>query len=195
MTINKKFRYFSAVAIASIVLVACAARPELVAKSRAVPAGIDFSGNWQLVAVPGAKGRPEAPADPGIRIPKQESLRNPERRQRPRSSGSAINVFFETGEALKITQTESGLFISFDRAIVEEYAFGENRTVAVGPIEAQRVSGWQNETFVVETLDAEGSLLAEAWRLDDEGTELVRDVALARGDKQKWFLRQRFERD
>lgn len=195
MTINKKIGYLSAAAIAGIVLAGCAARPELLAKSSLVPTGIDFSGNWQIVAVPGATRRPEASAEPGIRIPKQGSLRNPGRRQQPRSSVSAINVFFETGEALKITQTGSALFISFDRAVVEEYSFGENRSVAVGPIEAQRVSGWENDTFVVETLDAEGSLLTEAWRLDDAGMELVRDVALARGDKQKWFLRQRFARD
>ncbi|NNF41313.1 MAG: hypothetical protein HKN64_08020 [Woeseiaceae bacterium] len=198
MTISKKTNCIVAATVAAVLLAACAARPELIARSSTVPAGIDFSGDWQLLVTPGAKSRPPAPVEQGIRIPREGSPRNPgerQQRQQPRSSGSAINLFFETGESLKVTQTASGLFISFDRAIVEEYAFGEKRIVTVGPIEAQRVSGWENDTFVVETLDAEGSLLAESWRLEDEGTKLTRDVVVTRGDTQKWFLRQRFVRD
>lgn len=98
------------------------------------------------------------------------------------------------GELLKISQTADGLFISFDRAIVEEYSFGENRIVSVGPIEAQRVSGWQARTFVVETLDREGSLLTESWHIDDTEDVLVRNISIFRGDQQQFFSRQRFDR-
>ena len=93
-----------------------------------------------------------------------------------------------------MSQTEHGLFISFDRSIVEEYTFGENRTVAIGPVEAQRVSGWEGQSFVVETLDENGYLLTESWALADNGSMLVRDVSLSRRDDQEFSSSQRFTR-
>ncbi|MDH3490931.1 MAG: hypothetical protein OEM20_02880 [Gammaproteobacteria bacterium] len=103
-------------------------------------------------------------------------------------------MFLETGASLKISQTPDGLFISFDRAIVEEYTFGENRIVSVGPIEAQRVSGWNGMVFVVETLDEQGTLLTESWHLEPGGTVLVRDILVSRGNNEQFSSRQRFDR-
>lgn len=100
----------------------------------------------------------------------------------------------ENGESLKITQTASGLFISFDRAIVEEYRFGEDRVIAVGPIEAQRVSGWQGDRFVIETLDEAGALLAESWQLSSDGEVLLRNISLTRRDETVFSAEQRFDR-
>ena len=74
--------------------------------------------------------------------------------------------FWKFGESLRISQTDFGLFISYDRSVVEEYRFGENRLVSIGPIQAQRVSGWDGPVFVVETLDSDGSILFESWRLE-----------------------------
>jgi len=132
----------------------------------------------------------------GIRIPpintQRQTAQRPSRGASRRSSGSAVQVFLETGELLKISQTADGLFISFDRAIVEEYSFGENRIVSVGPIEAQRVSGWQDRTFVIETLDKEGGLLTESWHIDAD--VLVRDISVFRGDKRQFASQQRFNR-
>jgi hypothetical protein len=106
-----------------------------------------------------------------------------------------VQLFLESGTALKITQTGAGLFISFDSSIVEEYTFGENRVVKIGPIEARRVSGWEERAFVVETLDDQGNIMAESWRLEDDGNTLIRDITVARGGKQLSFYRQRFDRD
>ena len=103
-------------------------------------------------------------------------------------------MFLETGASLKISQTPDGLFISFDRAIVEEYRFGENRIVSVGPIEAQRVSGWEEMVFVVETLDDQGTLLTESWHLESDGAVLVRNILVSRGDDERSSSRQRFDR-
>jgi hypothetical protein len=104
-------------------------------------------------------------------------------------------VFLEHGKSLKVTQTEFGLFFSFDRAIVEEYNFGEKRIVNVGPIEAQRVSGWDGDRFVAETMDEDGYVLTESWRLDADGTRLVRDISIAREDKTVHETQQVFERE
>ena len=103
-------------------------------------------------------------------------------------------MFLETGSSLKISQTPDGLFISFDRAVVEEYTFGENRTVSVGPIEAQRVSGWNGMVFVVETLDGQGTLLTESWHLEPGGAVLVREISVTGDDKDQFSSRQRFDR-
>ena len=173
---------------------ACVSRPGLLPKSSTVPVDVDLSGLWQLRMEPGAKAIPRTGDDGRIRIPPLNSPRQAAKRPSRRSSGSAVGVFLETGELLKISQTADGLFISFDRAIVEEYSFGENRTVSVGPIEAQRVSGWQDQAFVVETLDKEGGLLTESWHINAADGVLVRDIAIFRGDKQQFSTRQRFDR-
>ena len=119
---------------------------------------------------------------------------NTERSSR-RASGPSVQLFVEHGGRLKITQTTHGLFISFDRSVVEEFTFGESRAIAIGPVEAQRVSGWEGETFVVETLDEQGYVLTEVWRLDENGGVLVRDISIAKRDKQTSFSRQRFVRN
>ena len=115
-------------------------------------------------------------------------------RSSQRSSGMAAQVFLQFGQSLKITQTDHGLFISYDRAVVREFTFGENRLVTVGPIEARRVSGWEDNTFVVETLDTDGTTLFEHWHLDSAGDVLVRDIRMQKGDKEKFSLKQLFDR-
>ncbi len=132
-----------------------------------------------------------------IRIPPSTSRRN-KGGQTPLGSGgsgrAAVSVFLESGESLKITQTASGLFISFDRAVVEEYRFGENRLVSVGPIEAQRVSGWEGSRFVNETLDKGGAILAESWELASGGSVLIRTISLRQGEDRIFSSEQRFDR-
>ena len=130
--------------------------------------------------------------DTGIRsIPTgRQSRGRPERR----SSGMSAQVFLEYGELLKITQTPHGLFISYDRSVVREFTFGENRLVTVGPIEARRVSGWDGNTFVVETLDKNGTTLYEDWHLDGAGEVLVRDIRLSKGEHELFSLTQFFDR-
>jgi len=124
-------------------------------------------------------------------IPASRSQRS--RRQKS-ASGISVQVFLEYGELLKISQTNYGMFIGYDRSIVEEFTFGENRIVSVGPIEARRVSGWEGNSFVVETLDKSGTTLFEAWHLDEDDTVLVRDIRMSRGDEDNFNLRQVFDR-
>lgn len=95
---------------------------------------------------------------------------------------------------MKVTQTEHGFFVSLDRSIVEEFIFGENRVVTVGPIEAQRVSGWEGASYIVETLDEQGAVLRDEWRLDETGDVLLRDVTIVERDKLKLSLHQAFDR-
>ena len=99
----------------------------------------------------------------------------------------------ESGESLKITQTFYGIFISYDRSVVEEYTFGENRLVTIGPIEAKRVSGWEDGAFVVETLDESKATLFETWRLQPQGV-LVRDIRISRGEQDLLVQQQVFDR-
>ncbi len=193
MKIGKTFKTTLGLFCAVLLLAGCGSAPALEAISADVPGATDLSGRWQLVMDPGAV--PPPPAEQTIRIPPRNASRDPGRQPRQRSSTDAVRVFLESGEALKITQTRTALFISFDRAVVEEYTFGENRTISVGPIEAQRVSGWRDGVFVVETLDEDGARLTESWRLADGGRRLVRDVKIVQGDKQKLSMQEQFQRD
>ena len=190
---NMTRRFAAGCLICLLILGGCASKPVLTALSAPAPPTIDLSGLWTLRSDSDAALRRKGSGEQLIMIPPETRSRG-EVRRRPsrRSSEPAVRVFLETGEALKITQTAHGLFISYDRAIVEEYTFGENRMVSVGPIEAQRVSGWENEVFVVRTLDEGGAILTESWRL--EGDMLVRDIAIRRGDSEHLFARQRFDR-
>lgn len=156
------------IALVTVVLLGgCASREELTAKGAAIPAGVDLSGQWQL----------RASDRPGRRS----------------ADGSLVHVFLEMGEALKITQTDFGLFISFDRAIVEEYRFGEKRRISVGEIEADRVSGWEDNAYIIETLDMDGVKLIETYRLVDART-LSRSIVVVDDDERHVDVTQSFDR-
>lgn len=161
--------------ISILVLILCLAgcsTEVLVAKSSAVPDGVDFSGQWRL------------------RVADEEPIR---RQSRPKKGGS-VHVFLEKGSNLKITQTEFGIFVSFDRAIVEEYRFGEYRSVNVGPIVASRVSGWEGDAYVIETLDKDGEKLIEKYRLEDNNSRLVRQIGIWFKDTRTTQIEQIFDR-
>ncbi len=153
-------------------LAGCSSQEVLVAKSAAVPDGVDFSGQWRL------------------RVADEEPIR---RQSRPKKGGT-VHVFLEKGSNLKITQTEFGIFVSFDRAIVEEYRFGEYRSVNVGPIVASRVSGWEGDTYVIETLDKDGEKLIEKYRLEDNNSRLVRQIGIWFKDTRTTQIEQIFDR-
>ena len=169
---------------------ACGSRPPLEPRAAGNPQQVDLSGQWVL-----RSGDELAVShEQTIRIPAASTRRQIEGgRTRPerRSSRTSVHLFLESGTALKVTQTDYGLFFSFDRAVVEEYNFGENRIISIGPIRAQRVSGWEGTTFVVETLDEDGHLLTERWQL--EGTTLTRDISIARGEEVSFGKRQVFD--
>jgi hypothetical protein len=177
-------------------LVACGTSVTLQPRSAAVLAGVDLSGQWllrrsgdeslQQIAKAGADA---AGGQPIIR-----SRRDVEARKPRNARGGLVHVFLETGEALKITQTPDGLFISFDRAIVEEYRFGEMREVNVGPVIAQRASGWEGASYVIQTLDNDGVILTEEYRLEDSGTVLIRDILVSKGESIQLDVRQVFDR-
>ena len=180
--------------LVALLLTSCAGREPLPAKSRAVPVGVDLSGRWQLRDKSRETNRAisdieREAADTGQDlIPK--SSRSTSRRKK---DDTQVHVFLESGELLKITQTEHGLFVSFDRAIVEEYRFGEQRMINVGPVVADRVSGWENGAYVIETRGKEGAMLIETYRLD--GADLLtRTVRIVYEDTSRLDVRQVFDR-
>ena len=180
--------------LATIIVAGCAANPQLAPRPAGNPLQVDLSGRWVLRNgdEPGASG-PQT-----IRIPPPGGIDRPmyerPRVRKSRSDGSALRVFLQSGDRLKVTQTDYGLFFSFDRAIVEEYNFGENRKVSVGPIEAQRVSGWEGRAFVAETMDEDGNVLTELWRLEEDGSLLVRDISIGNEAAVEFSVQQVFVR-
>ncbi len=178
--------------LALLLLAACSSSPPvLISKSAAVPVGVDLSGFWHLIE--GGPSRRMENAD-GIGEERID-LKNTQRSRRKRSSGGAsAHVFLQYGLNLKITQTAFGIFISYDRSVVEEFTFGENRMVEIGPIEAARVSGWEGDSFVVETLDDSGTSLSVTWSLEQNGSELVRDIRISKGERETLGQQQRFDR-
>jgi len=185
-------RFLTLSALPAVLLLSgCATAPVLVSKNAAVPAGVDLSGFWLVRDDPEARRLSAAGSGGEPLIPLTRKQRA---RREDRAGGPSVQVFLEFGESLKITQTYFGLFISYDRSVVEEYTYGENRIMAIGPIEAARVSGWEKRAFVVETLDKTGTTLFESWHLEEEGSVLIRDIRISKGEKVSFVHRQVFDR-
>lgn len=153
---------------------------------------VDFSGNWTLLSDSAAERKIIDAAISG-------AVRGNNSRRRSGSgnggNGGLVQVFLETGSELKITQTDEGMFLSFDRSVVEEYRFGENRMISVGAIDAQRVSGWVDDRYVVRSLDKNGMQLTETIWLAGSGNILYREF-LFRDDKNREVTAgQTYQRD
>lgn len=181
----------AATILACLILYGCSSQPTLLPRSATAPTGVDFSGQWLLRVDANTSPRSLPGRTPGVESPIQETKR---RRRSSSRRSSSVQLFLETGESLKVTQTSHGFFVSVDRSIVEEFTFGENRVVSIGPIDAQRVSGWQGAAYIVETLDDSGAILKEAWSLDEGGDVLLRDISIVERGKETLSLQQQFDR-
>ena len=164
-----------------------------------VPAGVDFSGDWRIRSDFREDQRRLAQAISRTDgIDDREIFRQSNNSSRSRSSGRAkgglVYVFLETGELLRITQTEYALFISFDRSVVEEFRFGEYRMVTVGQVQAQRSSGWEGEALVVDTLDRNGMKLTDRFELANSGDILRRTITLRSDEGETESLVQEYGR-
>ena len=154
--------------LAGLLLMAGCSKVVLISKPAAVPTGVDLSGQWLLRETSGTT--------------------------QPAARETLVYAFYETGKSVKVTQTETGLFVSFDRSVVEEYRFGENRKVRVGEIRADRVSGWEGSAYVIETLDKDRARLIDSYRLDNQGAQLTRTISLVTGNTRQLSLTQVFDR-
>lgn len=167
----------------SLVLVACAGSgpPRLEPVGDVIPVGVNLEGRWQLRGTPGDAER---------RIRRSEYQSSGKRG----ADSPPVYVFLRTGSRLKISQTPYALFISFDRSVVEEYRFREHRRVNVGPIVADRASGWVDGRYVIRTLDSEGALLEEGYALESGGDGLVRSISITFRNAEVLSLQQVFDR-
>jgi len=184
-----------------LLLGACSAAEVLEPSDGTVPAGTDFSGNWVMREVSPDERRRLSEAinkTDGIGdsefFRRQRSSENRSRRGGGSFKGGMVYVFLETGTNLKVTQTPHGLFISFDRSVVEEFRFGENRLINIGEIEAQRVTGWEESQLVVETLGENGMKLTERFLLADNGNTLQRRITFRSKKLEEESIVQEFDR-
>ncbi len=188
---------------AFLILVACSTPEILAPRASTVPSGLDLSGNWKIQV---ESARTQQRIREAIR--KTDGLddnavfgrRSSQNRNSSRGSsdgrvrGGLVHVFLELGEQLKVSQTDYGLFISFDRSVVEEFRFGENRVVSVGQVEAQRVTGWEGQTLVIETLDRNHMKLTERFRLTNNDQVLERTIILRSKAQEEETVVQLFDR-
>jgi hypothetical protein len=176
-----------------VFLAGCGSNPQLEPRRGGNPSQIDLSGNWVLRGPIARRGDEEQT----IVMPRgthSNVTKSQRRASKQRANGTSLMVFLESGKSLKLTQTVYGLFISFDRAIVAEYNFGENIMVSVGPIEVQRVSGWDGPVFMAESMDEKGNVLTESWQLDEGGAVLRRTIVITEGEEQVYSAEQVFDR-
>ena len=188
-------RYPAALAVL-LCLVACAGTREmkLAPIPQAIPPDVSLEGRWEL-SDDGDAARKVREAEQRVAGSVSDALAPSRQEESGRSRDkTSVHVFLETGRQLKVTQTKDGLFVSFDRSVVEEYRFREHRLISVGPIEAERVSGWQQDRYVIQTLDDQGALLTETYGLVEGGERLERTIRIVYRDKELLNIRQRFDR-
>jgi len=195
-----KRAYLLVILAVSQFLAGCAGTPEprLMPIGEAIPAGVGLAGRWQLQGTGDKAARQIRNAEHGaagglddvIAPARRERGGNPGRGKK----GTSVHVFLETGSRLKITQNDYALFISFDRSVVEEYGFREHRMISVGPIEAERISGWRDGHYEIQTLGEEGALLTESYALEQDGQVLVRAITIEYKEEQTLSVRQSFDR-
>jgi hypothetical protein len=194
----RKFAFLPGAMLAVLFIASCGAKPQLLPRNGINTNDIDLSGKWVLRRESGTPIARAGAEEQTIVVPRTTSRMSRTslgQSRRSRSDGSAVHVFLESGTSLKITQTLHGIFISFDRAIVEEFTFGESRTVSVGPIEAHRVSGWEADEFIAETMDEKGAVLAERWSLAESGDTLVRTITVVEKEELVFSTTQVFDRE
>lgn len=175
----------------SLALAACVstAPPRLTPIGGPIPDAVSLAGRWQLQqSATDVAQRPDA----GLQDVMTPARRD---RSRPVAEGPSVSVFLRSGNRLKISQTPYGLFISFDRSVVEEYRFHEHRRVNVGPIEADRVSGWVDDRYVIRTLDSDGALLEESYALQAGDEVLLRNLSIVHNNREILALRQLYDRE
>ena len=184
-----------------LLLGACSSPEVLEPIDGTVPAGTDLSGNWVMREVPPAERQRISEAinktdgiDDSEYFRRRRSAQNRSRGGSGSFKGGMVYVFLETGTNLKVTQTPHGLFISFDRSVVEEFRFGENRSINVGEVVAQRVTGWQGSQLVVETLGENGMKLTERFMLTDNGNTLQRRITFRSKKLEEETIVQEFDR-
>tara|TARA_Y100000389_G_scaffold201599_1_gene244720 strand:- start:6788 stop:7366 length:579 start_codon:yes stop_codon:yes gene_type:complete len=174
-------------ALVLLILIGCASKDIILeTKETSAPIGVDFSGLWQIKHESNS-------ISPFFNNRSLGNLENNLSRRQNSHLNSLIKLFFESGKSLKISQTEFSLFISYDRSVVEEYTFGEDRLVSIGPIKARRASGWQDSAFVVDTIDESGTILSESWRLNLNDMTLVREIKITIGETETYKNRQSYE--
>ncbi len=194
----KRLGSISALLLSAILLGGCGGPKELLVPVRGpVPEDVNLSGEWRMQDDAEAMERSLSEA---IRrtdgVDERELMRSIMGRgnssRRNRDVGGLVHVFLENAERLRITQTDAGLFIAFDRSVVEEYRFGEARMVSKGGAVAQRISGWDGTAYVIETLDDEGMKLTERYNVDADA--LSREIVLRSKALEEVRLTQSFRR-
>jgi len=187
-----------------LVFYGCASPEVLIPKSGIAPTGVDLSGQWKIYPRSMLKQHHiDEAIDRTDGVDNKRIMRELLKQQRDDqrgilrsagSSGGLVHVFLKTGKSLKITQTPYALFISFDRAVVLEYRFGENRPINIGEADAHRVSGWQGDTYIIETLGEKRMKLTDSYSLTDDDNRLIRRITLRSKNMEEFTIIQEFHR-
>lgn len=189
--------------LTSLMLCTACVTPEVLEPLPAdMPPGVDFAGQWELAGdraeldrrINDAIRRTDDVRDDRVLAAPAPDPRRGGRRSSGRVKGGIVYVFFESGSNLKISQTPDGLFVSFDRAVVEEYRYGERREIRMGQATASRVSGWDGDDYVIETLDRNRMKLTERYQLSDSGDTLTRRITFRSRDGETATVIERFRR-
>lgn len=189
-----QLRYALGLAVTLLLLSACAVKREvLLPYSDTAAEGVDFSGTW---LIRGSKAENSQRINHLIQEMDgvQKSGTGIVRAPKKNSKSGFVHVFLETGRLLKITQTPYAFFVSVDRSVVEEFRFGEARAVNVGSIVADRVSGWDDDVYIVETLDKNNVKLTERFWLSDKAQVLNREITIRNPEGVKATALQQFDR-
>ncbi|MEM7283231.1 MAG: hypothetical protein AAF438_16570 [Pseudomonadota bacterium] len=172
----------SALVLVLFGLAGCAQAPDLLAFGGATTAKVDLTGDWQRDTV---LEQEKQDLVLGESLPVElETRRAPRSNQRSRrnqgpSPALILDGLYFHARKLRLTQEATALFVKFDLARVREYRYGEKTDANVGVVGVLRVSGWENDTYLIKSVSDDGTLIQERYSLEERGLRLVRQITIS----------------
>ena len=171
--------------------------------SGTAPEGVDLSGTWELnpqlsedtqgtIAMALGKGRSSRGA--GGRSGRGDGMRGGREKSGTGGRGGAgggdrgnnlvqlANELSPATRKVAIEQSASALVVQYGDQRERQYIFGEETVAPVAGDDAEQISGWQDNQYVIQTETDNGSTVTERFTLSPDGERLM--IALTLESKQ-----------
>ncbi len=199
LSVNLRWRRLCALVLSLGLLAGCAQAPDLLAFGGALGRDVDLTGAWIRHVNDGTQPADPPPLVLGESLPPELERRRVRSRNRRGSNGPSaallLDGLYVSARKLRVTQEPTALFVKFDLSRVREYRYGEKRDANVGSISVLRVSGWEDDQYLIKSLTDDGTLIEERYFLADRGLRLIRRISISKGEAPPRELEQTFTRD
>jgi len=178
-----------------ILLMSCSTNESLVNYNQNPEELINLEGSWEYTAKHDAQKDLDAVINRIIgKNSKKNIFSSSANQKNNRNSDYVAHLFLRDAKRIKITQTRFAIYIDFNRSIVEEYKNNRVEIIELGEVKAQRSSGWQNDLYLIDTLDDRGMKITETYSLVNQDKNLQRQVIIRDKNANEVIFRRLYVR-